>query len=175
MFRVLSLAVHCVTTAVCLRRAAVAFFISVLVVVQGASAAEPDYSEAARLYDAGRVAAAAEIFERLAEEGHAVAQVSLASLHASGELTGQRDFEAAARWYRRAAEQGDAVAQMNLGDLYARGLGVERDLEEAWVLLSRAAEQGRDWAEARRRALEAEMAVEQIESARERLAKGKVR
>lgn len=111
---------------------------------------EPSSAAAAEHYDQGRVAEAVAIYRTLAREGHVGAQVSLAGLYAGGEVTGERNYARAAQWYRAAARQGDAVAQLNLGDFYARGLGVERDFVEAWVWLSLAAEQGRNWAERRR-------------------------
>ena len=82
----------------------------------------------------------------------------------------QADPRAAARWFRAAAEQGDPVGQLNLGDLYSRGLGVERDLVEAYVWFSRAAAQGRRWPRARLEALEASMTAAQLEAARAALA-----
>ena len=46
------------------------------------------------------------------------------------------------RNYLEAAEQGDAQAQYRLGRAYARGLGVERNNEEALKWLRKAAEKG---------------------------------
>lgn len=130
------------------------------------------YAEAARLYDGGQVRAAIAEYRELAEQGKAPAQVALAGLYAGGEVTGTPDYAAAARWYRRAAEQGDAVAQMNLGDFYARGLGVGRDEVQAWVWLSRAARQGRDWAASRRAEVARRMDAAALAEARRRLAGG---
>jgi len=137
--------------------------------VEAAAAQEVSYPEAARLYDGGRIAAAAEAFQSLAEAGNVAAQVTLAGLYENGEVTGTPDLEAAARWYRAAAEQGDATAQMNLGDLYARGRGVPRDRVRAWVWLGRAARQDRDWAARRREQVAERMTSEQLARARRML------
>ncbi|RDD60748.1 sel1 repeat family protein [Ferruginivarius sediminum] len=127
------------------------------------------YATASQLYDGGQVEAAIAEYRELAESGHAAAQVALAGLYESGEVTGAPDARAAARWYRRAAEQGEAVAQMNLGDLYARGRGVKRDWVRAWVWLTRAARQGFDWAARRRDEVARRMTRPELEAARRRL------
>ncbi len=137
--------------------------------VEEAAAQEVGYPEAARLYDGGRIAAAAEAFRSLAEAGNVAAQVTLAGLYENGEVTGTPDLESAARWYREAAEQGDPTAQMNLGDLYARGRGVPRDLVRAWVWLGRAARQDRAWAARRRDQVAEQMTSEQLARARRNL------
>jgi TPR repeat protein len=53
-----------------------------------------------------------------------------------------RDFDAAGRHYAIAASAGDAWAQYNLGHLFLDGLGVPRDVSEAFDWYMRAAEQG---------------------------------
>jgi TPR repeat protein len=127
------------------------------------------YADAAQAYDSGNLARAGEIFRRLAEAGNTAAQVSLASLLETGELGGAPNPQAAAHWYRRAARAGDPTAQMNLGDMLAEGRGVQRDRAAAWVLLTRAAEQGRTWAERRRMHLEQEMSASSLARANDLL------
>lgn len=128
------------------------------------------YPRAAQLYDGGQIAAAVAAFRQLAEDGNVAAQVTLAGLYENGEVGQAPDHAAAARWYQTAAQAGNALAQMNLGDLYARGRGVERDLVQAWVWLSRAAGQGRDWAARRREEIAARMRDAQLAQARKLLA-----
>jgi len=132
----------------------------------GLQAQDVSYPEAARMYDGGQIQAAAQAFRDLAEAGNVAAQVSLAGMYETGEVTGTPNPEAAARWYRKAAGQGDPTAQMNLGDLYARGRGLPRDRVRAWVWLSRAADQGRDWAARRRDQVAVRMTAEQLARAR---------
>ncbi|MGA3098963.1 MAG: hypothetical protein ABSF25_21105 [Bryobacteraceae bacterium] len=54
---------------------------------------------------------------RLAEQGDAEAQDTLAYAYYRGQGVPQ-DYAEAAKWYRKAAEQGEAVAQHSLGTLY---------------------------------------------------------
>ena len=49
------------------------------------------------------------------------------------------DLKKAANWYRLSAEQGIGSAQQNLAQLYFRGLGVEKNLSEAYRWYSLAA------------------------------------
>jgi len=152
-------------------RLAAGVTLAVLAVAAGPGAAQT-YRDAARLYDGGEVARAAEIFRELARNGNVSAQVSLAGMYANGDLSDSRDFTKAARWYRKAAEAGNATAQMNLGDLLADGRGVDRDRVMGWVWLKRAAAQGRAWADKRAQTLESEMTRAERERARTLLADG---
>ena len=52
------------------------------------------------------------------------------------------DYAEAARLVRKAGQMGVRDSQYNLAVLYARGLGVERDLGQAWLWFSLAAAQG---------------------------------
>jgi len=71
--------------------------------------------------------------------------------------------------YRRAAEQGSDDGQLNLGRMYAEGVGVPRDLVQAYVWLSLAAARGRTWAERRRTTLRAEMSAAQLSAAEQQI------
>lgn len=87
-------------------------------------------------YNRGDVVEAMRWFRQAAEAGHAPAQARL------GYILDQAEENAeAARWYRRAAEQGDAGGQYGLGRMYAAGEGVTRDIKQALVWITRAAEQ----------------------------------
>ena len=76
-----------------------------------------DYEEAVRWYRAA------------AEQGHVIAQPSLAYMYHRGQGVPQ-DYEEAVRWYR-AANQGDATAQFNLGFMYDKGQGLPQDYVRA--------------------------------------------
>ena len=65
---------------------------------------------------------AREIWEPLAEQGHARAQYRLGRIYEKGKGV-WRNFHAAAKWYLRAAHNGDADAQYRLSVAYAYGLG----------------------------------------------------
>ena len=121
-----------------------------------------------RAYDAGDYAAAARIWGALAEEGDPMAQLGLAGLYRQGPVP--RDLAEAARLYRAAAEQGNDDAQFNLGRLYAEGVGVPRDLVEAYVWFGLAVAQGRRGAEERRHEVAAELTPEQLAEAERRIA-----
>ena len=45
----------------------------------------------------------------------------------------ERSPNEAVRWYREAAERGFGPSQFALGSVYMRGMGVERNLAEAWT------------------------------------------
>ena len=53
-----------------------------------------------------------------------------------------KDNTEAVKWIRKAAEQNLAVAQSNLGDHYEKGVGVVKDLVEAYRWHTLAAGQG---------------------------------
>ena len=44
------------------------------------------------------------------------------------------DYATAVREFKTGVDRGEAEAQVNLGVMYARGLGVEKDIAEAWRL-----------------------------------------
>jgi len=89
----------------------------------------------------GRLANAAELFARLAEQGNADAQAHLGYMYYKGEGV-ESNLATALDWYRRAAVQGNRDAQYNLAVAYAFGEGVAQDDAEAVTWYRRAAEQG---------------------------------
>ena len=125
----------------------------------------PDYSEAARLFqaaaDKGHVEAmvglaelytlgqgvtnnpaeALRLYLAAAQQGSVRAMYSLAGLYEEGRGV-KKDQTLAARWHQLAAERGMAVAQFNLGQRYELGMGVPTDLIEAYKWLSLAAKNG---------------------------------
>jgi uncharacterized protein len=89
---------------------------------------------------------AAEWYRRASERNFAEARTHLAYLYAAGHGVPQDQVEAA-RLLRLAAEQGDGIAQVNLAAFYANGsLGYNKDLILAYVLVSHAADMGKQLA-----------------------------
>ena len=78
---------------------------------------------------------------RLAEQGDAKAQYSIAKMYIDGTGVGQ-NCEEAFIWYGKAAEKGHAKAQNNLGVMYQEGEGVAQDYTKAMSWYMKAAEQG---------------------------------
>ena len=81
------------------------------------------------------------LYEKLAEQGDASAQLKLAYMFYYGENVKQ-DFSKAAYFYEKAAEQKNANAVNNLGVLYAYGFGVKKDIQKAKILWELASRQG---------------------------------
>ncbi len=76
-------------------------------------------------------AAALEIWQPLAEQGHAKSQSTIGWLYHRG-LGVEQDYKRAIEWYRLAAAQDHIIAQHNLGAMYEHGLGVEQSYTEAF-------------------------------------------
>jgi localization factor PodJL len=87
-------------------------------------------------------------YGRAAEQGHVKAMHNLAVLNAGRDQSA--DYAVALQWFTAAAERGLADSQYNLGVLYESGLGLERDLKQAYHWLSLAG-RGGDKEAARRR------------------------
>jgi len=84
---------------------------------------EPDYPEAARLYQL--VSDAGDVYSPMAE-------YYLGEMYASGKGV-SRDYVEAARYWKRAAEHGWDLASRELGQLYERGAeGIPQDFSEAY-------------------------------------------
>lgn len=85
---------------------------------------------------------AARLFRAAANQGDAIGQRNLATLHFKGEGGVEQDDEKAADLFELAAEQGDAAAQDMLSWMKLEGQGIDYDPVEAreWALA--AAEQG---------------------------------
>ncbi len=129
-------------------------------------------------YGRGDYATAIKELRPLAEQGDALAQVTLGGMYQLGEGVRQ-DYVEATKWYRLAAEQGDGNGQVNLSNML--GSGLTPDYVEAHMWASLAAEDSalegiavqdfiRDWALSNREAFEGKMTPEQIAEA-QRLAR----
>lgn len=84
---------------------------------------------------------AAELFKKIAEQGHAEAQFYLGLMCEGGQGV-TKDEQQAVSWWAKAAEQGHVLAQNNLGLMYEQGLGVTQDYQKAASWFRMAAEQG---------------------------------
>jgi localization factor PodJL len=90
---------------------------------------------------AGKLALAAQWYEKAAEQGHAVAEYRLASLYEKGRGVA-KDIEHAKDLYQRAAETGNIRAMHNLGVLAAEGTDGKPNYTSAALWFSKAAEYG---------------------------------
>jgi localization factor PodJL len=90
-------------------------------------------------------------YERAAAQGNVKAMHNLAVLAASADPKG--DYEAAARWFQSAADFGLADSQFNLAVLHENGMGVGKDLQQAYKWLLLAAKSGDKDATGRLKAL----------------------
>ena len=88
---------------------------------------------------------AAKYFTAAAEQGNAVAQLSLGSCYLYGAGV-KKDEKQAVKWFRMSADQSYAIAQLVLGNCYYNGLGVKKNNAEAVKWYRKAAEQGNDLA-----------------------------
>jgi hypothetical protein len=68
-----------------------------------------------------------------AKAGDKIAQNYVGEIYQRG-MGGSPQYALAAKWFRKAADQGLTRAQMNLAHLYEKGLGVEKDPQQAMRL-----------------------------------------
>ncbi len=87
-------------------------------------------------------------YGRAAEQGHVKAMHNLAVLSAGREQSA--DYPTAVTWFTAASEYGLTDSQYNLGVLHESGLGLPRDLKQAYYWLSLAARNGDKEASRRR-------------------------
>jgi TPR repeat protein len=120
-------------------RLLIGVFVAVLLSVSSIFAGA--FEDAVAAYGQKDYSTALRLFQSLAEQGDAKAQVRLAFMYEAGEGV-PKDYAETLKWLRRAAEQGDAYGQILLGtSLHLQGLGVHDDAEAAkWA--RKAADQG---------------------------------
>lgn len=99
------------------------------------------------LYEKGKgvtkdLETARSLYEQAAEKGNAKAMHNLAVLYAEGGDSGKPDYGEAFKWFVKAANYGVSDSQYNLGILYARGIGVPKNMIEAYKWFALAAAQG---------------------------------
>ena len=107
---------------------------------------------------------ALELYTRAAQAGNALAQHNLGDLYLRGEGVPQSDA-IALMWFRKAAAQGQTGAEIKLAYMLAEGRGARKDPEQAYRLLSAAAEAGDNRGEEMLRSLRAQLNQEQIQRA----------
>lgn len=111
------------------------------VLMLGGGCSGPTVQDALAAYHKGDYATAISLFQPLAEDGDATAQVVLGVMYDNGQGV-TRDYAEAVKWYRLAAEQGNAEGQAALGAMYDNGHGVAQDDAEAVKWFRLAAQQG---------------------------------
>jgi localization factor PodJL len=107
-------------------------------------------------------------YERAAAQGNVKAMHNLAVLAAARAPKG--DYEGAARWFNAAADFGLADSQYNLAVLYENGLGVAKDMQQAYKWLLLAAKSGDKDAAGRRDALKPKMSKGDLAAAQDQAA-----
>jgi TPR repeat protein len=80
-------------------------------------------------------------YKLAADNGHRNSQYFVGKLYANGE-SGMQNYVEALKWYKLSAAQGNSVALLRLAYMYKDGLGVEKDISQAYIL-SRASEMAR--------------------------------
>jgi TPR repeat protein len=124
-----------------LRLAVLAVVPAIALFVWALSAWAGPMEDADAAFQRGDYAAAARLYQPLADRGDANAQTSLGVMYLRG-LGARQDDRQALKWFRRAAALGSPTAQFNLGEMYFRARGVDQDQMEAARWYGRAAEQG---------------------------------
>ncbi len=107
-------------------------------------------------------------YERAAAQGNVKAMHNLAVIIAS--RADKADYKTAARWFVAASEYGLSDSQFNLAVLYENGMGVTKDVQEAYKWMLLAAKSGDKDATARRDALKAKLTPEQLATAEAQVA-----
>jgi len=84
---------------------------------------------------------AAELYIKVAEQGHPEAQLMIGVMHLQGQGVAA-DSNEALIWLEKSALQGNAAAQFGVGAIYFDGLNVEQNYAEAFRWFELAADQG---------------------------------
>jgi TPR repeat protein len=106
-----------------------------------ASGPDQDFLQALEAEGRGDDSAAAELYHRAAQAGHAPAMNNLGLMHFEGRGV-RKSYSEAACWYGESAQLGFAKAQANLAVMKYFGLGTPCDAKEAGFLLMLAHSQG---------------------------------
>lgn len=94
-------------------------------------------------YMAGDVTHALQHFDALARQGVPEAQTAMGKMNLSGESM-PRHPGIAAIWFYKAAQAGDPEAQLMLANQFAAGVGISKDMEQAYLWARLAQERGND-------------------------------
>ena len=125
-----------------------------------------DFHKAKEAEKKGDHATAFKLLRPLAEQGDAIAQVTLATMYREGKGVLQ-DFKESVKWYRKAAEQGHAVAQKDFGVMYAKSYGIAKNLVRAHMWYNLSANNGNEGGSINRDLLAKEMTPAQIAEAQD--------
>jgi hypothetical protein len=80
----------------------------------------------------------------------------------------EQDYQAAFMWYLKAAKQGSGEAQNSLGAMYFEGLGVERNLIEAYAWFKLAEQGEQEISKLNIGIIETKLSPEELDVAREK-------
>ena len=127
------------------------------------------FEDGTAAYERGEYATALKLWQPLANQGNAGAQVALGVMFYNGQNVPQ-DYAEAVKWFRLAANRGYAGAQSNLGVMYINGRGVPQDYVEAHKWLNLAGAGGDKNAAQILSGVEGNMTREQIAEAQRRAA-----
>ena len=127
------------------------------------------FEDGTAAYERGEYATSLKLWQPLANQGNAGAQVALGVLYYNGQEVPQ-DYTEAVKWFRLAANQGYAGAQSNLGVMYIHGRGVPQDYVEAHKWLNLAGAGGDKGAAQILSTIDGNMTREQIAEAQRRAA-----
>lgn len=127
----------------------------------------------AKLYESGEgveadAAIARQFTERAARSGNRIAMHDLALYYAEGRGDVEVNIATAAQWFEQAAERGVVDSQFNLGVLYESGQGLPKNLSNAYVWYSIAAQQGDQFARQRIDILTEQLSEEDLNAAKAR-------
>lgn len=113
-------------------------------------------------------------YGRAAEQGHAAAMHNLAAISVRSGAEKQ-DYVTAAKWFREAADRGITDSQYNYGVLCQQGVGVSKNLSEAYTWLAIAARSGDKEAVRRIERLKSQLSASELKAAEQRIAEWKPR
>jgi localization factor PodJL len=110
-------------------------------------------------------------YRRAAEQGHVNAMHNFAVLS----IGSRGDYATGAKWFAQAAERGLTDSQFNLAVLYQGGLGVAKDLKQAYQWLALAARGGDREAASRVDFIKSQLAPADLEAAEAKIAAWRTR
>lgn len=127
--------------------------------------ADEGYDKALQAYSCVDYQKAINLFKINAEKGHGLSQYMMGIMLEQGqgsEINVTKAFD----WYMAAAKQGIPDAYFALADMYSKGIGVARDLVQAYAWFDLAKAGGHSLAPDMLRALAEQMPAEMIEQAK---------
>lgn len=83
-----------------------------------------------------------ELFTKAMDEGDMKAPRYIGLMYRAGELSSDNPDEEAASFFSIGAKNGDISSQFYLGEMYEKGIGVERNMDEAIKWYKKSAERG---------------------------------